>query len=268
MKVSNSQVSFRAGLTKNIQAEINSCNVKKISKELAKANIKADFRGNKVVAWCCFKCFEIFKKLGLSLPDEIFVEDFKKLNGKKPETIAFNEVDSCITGKKNEFITLKKSIFFDEYARANYLGGWETIDSLSDEQFALGSIPTDNFLSIFLHEFARVSHEQNLVDTIGVFPAYNFDVKINNSEFRNFFKERYYDLFVELSEYALYSPKETLANDLSKRIVKNLDDKLELTNNFIDKSPYKKMTSLEKVFGFYSQKTVDNVIRRIWYGKI
>ena len=47
----------------------------------------------------------------MSLPDEIFVEDFKKLNGKKPETIAFNEVDSYITGKKMDLLLLKKVYF-------------------------------------------------------------------------------------------------------------------------------------------------------------
>ena len=37
---------FKAGLTKQIKNEINSCNTQKISNELLKLNIKSDFKEN------------------------------------------------------------------------------------------------------------------------------------------------------------------------------------------------------------------------------
>ena len=52
MKIQTSvlYLSFQAGLTKQMQQEISSCNIQKISAELDKIGIRTDFKNNKVVA--------------------------------------------------------------------------------------------------------------------------------------------------------------------------------------------------------------------------
>ena len=85
---------FQAGLTKQMQAEINHCDPLKISSEFIKMGVPTDFKDNKVIAWCSLKCAEIINninqkyKLGLTLPKGIFVEDFAELIDVAPDALA------------------------------------------------------------------------------------------------------------------------------------------------------------------------------------
>ena len=75
--------------------EIQRADILEISSRLAKKGIPTDFKGNKIIAWCCDKTIEIFEqinqkfKTNLSLPKGIFVENFQSLNVDTPNMYGF-----------------------------------------------------------------------------------------------------------------------------------------------------------------------------------
>ena len=81
----HNSITFNAGLTSKMKSEIAHCDINKITKELAKSGISADFKNNKAVAWCSIKGIEIIKELNkkfnlnLAFPRGIYVEDFNNL---------------------------------------------------------------------------------------------------------------------------------------------------------------------------------------------
>ena len=164
MKVQNNNhyINFHAGLTKQMCREIASCDITKISHEFSKYSIPTDFKENKIVAWCCLKCLELFKNKNLGLPKGIFVTDFKNLKTAESNDVAMTNIAPTQLFKNKDSVVPEKTIFFnslDDY--------WNKIDSFADENFELGNSPTNYFLDIFLHEFSHVFHEENLLKKIG-----------------------------------------------------------------------------------------------------
>lgn len=266
----NYSPNFHAGLTKQMRAEIGSCDINKISKELAKNNIQTDFKNNKVIAWCCFQTYKLFKSLKLPLPNGIFVENFKNLNVAIPESLAFSNIFPCEIYKNKKIIVPEKTLFFQEKPLLNEFNNfWESIDEAMDMQFAEKHSPNNHFLYTFLHEFSHVAHEDNLINTLQPQKVqYHYD-RCNNDNFINKFKANYFRILSTICSYATESPNEAVACDMADRFVKNMDkETLRMKQNFIPTSPYKKLSFKEKFMGIKKENNIDNLIRNFWYGKI
>ncbi len=262
-------LNFHGGLTKQMKAEIRSCDTKKISNELAKSNIASDFKGNKVIAWCCFQSYKLFKSLKLPLPNGIFVENFKNLDVAIPESLAFSNIFPCEIYKNKKIIVPEKTLFFQEKPLSNEFNDfWESIDEAMDIQYAEKHSPNNHFLNTFLHEFSHVAHEDNLINTLHPKKVQYHYGRCNNEDFINKFKANYYRILSTICTYATESPNEAIACDLADRFIKNLDkNSLEMTQNFIPNSPYRKRNFKELLIGLNPDYNLDDILRRFWYGK-
>lgn len=279
MKIQNNNtIFFKAGMTKQLKAEISSCNPTQISKEFSKYNIPTDFKNNKIIAWCTYKCLECIKSLNtqynlnLGMPNGIFVEDFAKLNISNTDADGFCNIAPTHLYKNSDNITPGKILFFNEHPSFNHKKGnayWDKIDEISDMAYKVNSATTF-FLDIFLHEFSHVIHEDHLLNKLGGFGLINFCQKYTIDKNIEAFKNKYQQLFYSNScLYAGSHPMEAIACDLSKRICDSLNkDTLTPETNFIEKSPYRKFSFTEKILEPLTQSNYNKAIKRCWDGNL
>lgn len=243
---------FHAGLTKQLKSEVLSCDINKIVREFEKNNIVADFKNNKMLAWCSIKTFEIIKtlrknfRLNLSLPNGIVVEDFNKLRIDNPEADAFcNSVPTHLYFDK-DVVVPHNTVFFNECKELNSGQGneyWNQIDEIADWEYEMGESPTNSFLYTFLHEFSHVIHNSNIIDLYGGENYINIVLKALDNDFLKSFQDKYGKIALQLCNYAAYSPFEGVACDLGKRLSQDLDEKTLIpTKNSLKGSPYLKRT--------------------------
>ncbi len=82
-------------------------------------------------------------------------------------------------------------------------------------------------------------HECNMIDKLGAVAAAEVLVKLLNSTAIDSYKKNYINLTSKICDYAGHSPNETIACDISKRIVNHLDkNNLCPNSNFVKNSPY------------------------------
>lgn len=264
----NFSINHKAGMTKKIQTEINSCDITRISHEFSRNKINTDFKNNKIIAWCSFKSLEIIIELNkrfqlnLPLPKAIFVENFDKLRLQiDPNAIGLCNVAPTLLFKDSNLIIPEKTIVFnsdDSY--------WNNLDDESNRAKANGISPTDFFLSTFLHEFSHVIHINNLLKIYDgkkiLELLYNIPDNMEN------FKDKYwYILGKNCCTYAGSNPMEAIACDLEKRISNCIDkNTLHPINNFIENSPYRKLSIKEKIFRPFTETKYDKAIRNFWNG--
>ena len=270
MKISNKySPNFQAGLTKQIQSEIKRCDIKKISKAFTRAGIETDFKNNKTIAWCSLKCLKIFKNLGLPLPKGVFVEDFNKLNIGDLNVSAFNNVLPTFLYKDNNEITEGQTIFFNEFVQENFSGGnryWDNIDKISDEDYDLDESSTSHFLYTFLHEFAHSAHEGNLINLIGAKKMSDFFLKSYNPEYCFQYQTKFKKLLSNICHCATISPVESVACDLPEKIVKKMNNSLDIEPNFVLDTPYKNYSFFRRFFGIELNDTKESLLKNIWNG--
>ncbi len=173
-------IEFGAGLTRKMMQEIQQADVLEISNRLAKKGIPNDFKGNKVVAWCCDKSINILEQINerfgqrLALPRGIYLEDFEKLNLEEENAIGFCNLSRTHLVKNSSEETPSRVIYFDtlEQKRAKthsdiqWLYNWDNIDQISDYRYATGQAGTDSFLDIFIHEPSHNLHLDQLLQSI------------------------------------------------------------------------------------------------------
>ena len=274
----NKSINFHAGLTKNMIHEVSSCSPEKISKELAKNGIFSDFKNNKIIAWCCLKCFEIIKflnqkyNLNLSLPNAIKVENFENLNADVSFLGFYNMVSTKDLYIHEDIFVDENTIFFNERPAIMLDTGmfeWENIDLIQDELKEKNQSPTNFFLDIFLHEFSHGIHFGNLLKKYSGKELYKKIIKINDVLSKIKFQSDYASLLrKEISEYAASNQIEAVACDMSRRISDSLN-KITLLpeSNFIETSPYKKLLTAEEVADFMSKSSeTDLALRAFWNG--
>ena len=272
---SSNKTTFRAGLTNQIKNEINSCDVRKISHELRNVNIESDFKGNKVVAWCVFRCTKLITEinnkygLNLALPKGIFVEDFSKLNVNNQDAFGFMNFAPTFLHFDKKIITPEKTIFFNEFKDMNYKGGnkiWEQADEIADMNFGNRSATTDFFLETFLHEFAHVMHEGNMqakihngADLVKIIISM---IKSQNPSFQRLQPE----ISEKICQYATTNQLEMTACDLTKRILDNASrETLQPIGNFTRNSPYKVKNIFREIFT--PKNKLDELLKSTWNGK-
>lgn len=260
MKIQNTNTNliFQAGLTKQMKQEIQSCDVSKISHEFAKYGIPTDFKENKVVAWCCLKSLEINKTLKLNFPNIIKVEDFSKLDANE-NAIGFCNVAPTELYLNSNSIVKENSVFFNQ----NY--DWENLDENADLYFQIGQHSTNFFLETFLHEFAHAAHFKNmLLNMSGTQYVKSIINSLRPENLQNL--EHKFFRIKDLCNYALASPLEFVACDLSKRTITNLDkNSLDVKTNFIPKSPYSKTPFLNF---FVKKDEIFKQAQNFWNGKL
>ena len=268
------RTTFKAGLTNQFKKEINECNTQKVSRELKKINIESDFKGNKVIAWCALQCSKLITdinnkcNLKLELPKGIFVEDFNSLNIDNKDALGFiNFVPTHLYSNK-EVITPEKTIFFNEFKEMNYKGGnkiWEQADEIADINFEIRSATTDFFLETFLHEFAHVIHEGNMLSKIGnsvdFVQTIIMMLKGKNQSFQNLQTE----IEKKICRYGTTNLLEMMACDLTKRILDNTSkDNLQPVKKIMASTFYEEHNLLKNLFARKSK--LDKLLKNTWNG--
>lgn len=281
MRISNrdnySSIKFQAGLTTQMKLDIVRSDVKKIESEFHKHGMVADFKNNRIVAWCSLKCLEIIKELNrrfglnLGLPTGVCVEDFSKLHLKHQEACGACNVMPTKLYKNFDVIVPQKAIFFNEYAQENFPGGnmhWNHIDELTTLSKKQEFSPSDFFLEPFLHEFMHVVHEEHLLNKLGSNNLVERLVVADLKENRTKFDNKYYQiLYKNCCYYATSSPMEAIACDLTSRVINCLDkNTIKPTSNFVVKSPYREFTFKEKLLAPFKESEYDRIIKRFWDG--
>lgn len=266
---------FKAGLTKQIKSEINSCDTQKISNELRKLNIESDFKENKVVAWCALQCTKLITEinnrycLNLALPKGIFVEDFSHLNVEHKDAFGFMNFVPTFLHSDKRIITPEKTIFFNEFKNWPYKAGsniCEQADEIADINFEKRIATTDFFLETFLHEFAHVMHEGNMQTKIQ--NSLNLMTNIISMQIRKnqTFQKLKPEISEKISQYAAINQLEMVACDLSKRILSSTSkETLQPIDNFMNDSPYEKQNLFNSFFN--KKDKLDKLLKKTWNGK-
>lgn len=276
MNIQDTQISFRAGLTSRMRSDIKSCDIEKISRYFQEHNIKTDFRGNKTIAWCSLKSFEIIKKfnqmfgLNLGSPNGIFVEDFKALRCENEQALGFLNFAPTKLYTQNDKIIDGKTIFFNEYKDYNYSQGnhiWEKIDEIADNNFE-SRISTGNFfLETILHEFSHAMHEANLLQKLTPFKMLKQLENALNPKNIEKFREDKAILFKDICHYAMQNPLEAVACDISKRTIAAIDkETLQPKINFIEKSPYDNHSFIKQMLNFFDKDETSRHLGKYWSG--
>lgn len=279
-------ISFTAGLTPAIRAEIHQVDIKMVSNRLAKYGIDSDFKDNKTVAWCCEKVVNIFQKINeygynLALPKGLFVEDFSNLNLPANKYRMFCNIAPARLKKGSDEVVPPQTIFFNNFetalksipANEQWFYKLDSINEIADYEFANKVTSTDSFLYLPLHEFTHIVHKVRLLKKIGsgafskIFEQYNDNNRVK--EYQTLLGAK----TTQICESAVINPFETIACDIPRYIVKALDEKslLPMRNPFIN-TPYGN-TSFWQLFrrkiNVNTDKDVqfDQLLNDFWNGK-
>lgn len=261
------KVSFNAGLTREMTREINSIDVKKVSERLAEIGVPTDFKDNKVIAWCCARTIGIKQQLNerfgqkLSLPIQIHVTDFRKLNVDNPDAMyGFCNMARCELIRGSNEIISSRVLFF------NSLHNWNNIDSISDSRYSRGLSASDFFLDIFFHDFGHVDHEDHLFD------KYDDEIllaklqKVLNPEQILQYQTKHGSQVSRICKYAKVSPLEAIACDLASRMVNSIDrNKLNLIRNPLAGIPYQEDLSFFQILQIKTEP-LNRLLRNFWNG--
>ncbi len=276
MQVNPTNISFKAGLTKQIQQEIKNCNVSQISSIFFQNGIDNNFKENKFIAWTTLKCLELVQflnnkyNLKFGFPKGIFVEDFKNLTTNNKNALGLTNFAPTKLYINSNKIVPEKTIFFNEFEDYNYSKGnklWENIDLIADKNFETNITTTDFYLETFLHEFFHVIHENNLMNRLNPNILISTLQEILNPDYLKIFQQKYRQDFNKICKYASTNPLETIACDLSKRTIENLNKSTLLPEkNYISKSPYKKTSLFSLLPVLNKEPNISKTLTKFWNG--
>lgn len=266
IKSSKIPITFGAGLTPKMMQEVYKADIVAISAKLAQKGIPNDFKGNKMLAWCCDKTVNIFQQfnkrfgLNLALPQEIHVEDFRKLNVDNPQMYGFCNLAPFKLRKGSGDDVPSRALFF------NSLHKWEDIDSISDKRYKEKLASTDFFLDIPFHEFIHSAHEDRLLD------LYDGEILLEKLQSLEdprqilMYQKKYGPKLSKISKYALNNPLDAIACDLSRRIANSIDkENLIPAKNPLTGVPYQKdLSKFQKLQ--LKLSPINNTLRNFWNG--
>lgn len=275
---------FGAGLTLKAMQEIQQADVLDISKKLAKKGISTDFKGNKVIAWCCNKTIDIFEqfnkkfKTNLSLPKGIYVEDFSKLHVDGKNAFGLCNFFPTRLVKNSDEIVPSRTIYFNNFEQnktnlsplKQWLYNWNNINETSDYWYARGQSGTDFFLDTFIHEFAHVAHEDNILSKCEARTFLEKVLSATGEEQIIKYHSKYGKAVSQICEYAEVSPFEAIACDFTAKVVSSLDAEtlIPIKNPFVN-TPYKKLPFWSKNHipkDFEQDISLDDALRNFWNG--
>lgn len=263
-----SPISFKGGLTRAIKSEILTTDCSKVENFLMSSkNISADFAGNKLIAWSTYNIVkiltEIESRFGFKtyFPTNIFTANLKDYNIENSDLVyGFSNFLPCKFKKNSQDLVPGMSIIFNK----NF--PWEKIDDISDSDFSKGCTTTNYFLESFFHEFAHIMHEGNLIKRSRVKDLPNkFNLILDGNNIQKYRSLYGKDVKKALCDYALESPLDLIACDISYRIIKSIDkNNLGILENPFKASPYS--TNYIKTF-FSQKKDLDTFISKIFHGE-
>ncbi|MCQ2753820.1 MAG: hypothetical protein MJ231_02105 [bacterium] len=270
-------INFQAGMTAQMRQEIGHCDINKISKEFERHNVQADFKNNKVVAWCSLKCMQIIEAfnnkygLNLALPNGIFLEDFNKLDtGSDAKSTHGSHITELYTDqiKNSDEVTIERKIFFNEHPEQNSF--WDDIDTFSDYLYHLRFMPNDSFLCIFLHEFSHSIHMNHLIEKFGKQEAVERHLKSISSKASDKFLGKTCTILPQvIGDYSTRNSAEAVACDLSDKFIKNINpETFAPENNFMALEPYRELVFKDKLTNIFTASPYEKAIRKCWDGKI
>lgn len=164
---SNKGLYFGAGWTPQIERQIRACNVNEISHNLSKLGIETDFKGNKVIAWCCDKVVSTFSQMNekydlkIHLPEGIYVEDFTKLNVSENKSYGICNWLPAYVCKDSDKAFPERTVFF------NNQKNWEKVNSIVDDKYKSGEWSSPLFLHPIIHELGHVWQNGYLLKKLG-----------------------------------------------------------------------------------------------------
>lgn len=278
-------IAFEAGLTLKMMEEIQQADVLAISSRLAKKGIPTDFKGNKVIAWCCNKTVEILEQLNKKtgrkfvLPRGIYVEDFEKLNIEDKNTIGFCNLARTNLIKNSKEEIPAKIIYFDTLmqkrtnasSEMQWLYDWDNINLISDYRYATKQTGTDSFLDIFLHEVSHNVHLDKLLQRYNGKIVRQKILSAKDEKQVAEYQKKYGARISQICNYALTDPLEAVACDMSKIIANALDKEtlIPLKNPFIG-TPYENLSFWQRVNipdCSDEERPLNEILRRFWNGK-
>jgi hypothetical protein len=275
MKIQQTSLSYKSGLTQGMKLEIAKTNPAQIQTNLAQHGINTDFKNNKFIAWASSKCFEFIDELNqkfslnLGLPNGIFVENFNNIDTKNKDTYGFCNLAPSQLFINSDIKIPEKTIFFNSFNQFENNGEnkkWNNLDKEIDFYKKNGISTTDFFMEVFLHEFFHVAHINHMINTLG---GKKYAAKIENIlniDNLTKFQKKYYTLLTSICKYAVESPLESIACDMSKRAISTINpETLKPTTNFIEKSPYADFGILKRLF--LKQNNLDKKLRTFWNGR-
>jgi len=215
-------VSFSSGLYSVQRKFINNLDTVDIAQKIQKDyGIKCDFADNKIVAGLCAKTIKIFKKLGLNLPNEIFVEKFPYSDRKIMAQSRFHLDTEC-----------------DNYIRFNTRFFNGSVDSLNEfvdqKESFLGS---KHILNPFIHEFLHIHHGHQL-----------------NKDFNNYLSTTYMvipkkfrtEIEEKIAEYGSIDYEELYSTYYAKEICNALNKRWHLNYNPLENPKINLSTKLRE----------------------
>ena len=284
IKTKNQNVSFEAGLTPQMIQEIQRANVSEISIKLAKKGIPTDFKGNKIIAWCCDKTVEIFEQIdknfgaNLTLPKGIYVEDFANLNVDSQTLRGFcNLLPTEELRKNSNERILDRIVFFNTFdtfrsqqlQKNQWRWDWRYINSNADIDYSGKHSSTDHFLEVFLHELSHASHESRLLKKLKAEKTDKIIKELNKEEQLQKYRKLYGSRVNQICNYAANTPLDAIACDMSRTIANSLDKDtlLPKTNPFLN-TPYEKLSFWQRVPKYSNtDRPLNEILRNFWNGK-
>lgn len=200
-------------------------NPDKIAREIQdKFNINTEFGNNPLFAAFSALTVNIFQKLGLTQPTNIFLKDFSgTIYQNKLGICATNPYDNSLYRKFNKDFPLRSVIM-------NQLQNWDCIQERMLELKKQKLLSTSHFLAPFIHEFIHSAHLDNLINKYG--NGSKIMCKLQK-EFKN--ANTIALIKKETGNYASTSPCEMLAEEMTELIVDTLNDKTLMPNEMIFK---------------------------------
>jgi hypothetical protein len=251
------------------------------------SDLPTDFKGNKVIAWCCDKTIEIFERLNkryrthLSLPKGIFVENFENLNLDSPRKLGFCNLLPTKLKKHSDEIIPSRVIFFNSFETARNqakpnmceVHNWNNLDEIADSLYANNQSGSDFFLDPVMHEFTHSSHEDRLLNRLGGKVLAEEIYKIKDNEQVAKFQKKYGQKLSKICDYASTDPLEAVASDMPRIIESCLDKKtlLPMHNPFVN-SPYERLYFWQpkriRIPIYTDQdRPLQEILRNFWNGK-
>ena len=260
-------IQFKAGLNRNIIQTVEATDVNEVSHRLLKAGIKNDFQDDKV-----FEIIESFNKnykTNFAYPKGVFSRDLSKDFGINDAVgfysftpLKLKSGDNCEGG----------TVFFDKLKSKIVGNELLNINKIAEIDCSKGYINSNHFLINFFHEFSHAIHQGHLQQKY-------LNVTVNkilqhwvSDDFSDKYMNKYAKTASKICDYALENPLEALSCDLSGRFANALDDNLEIKSDIFVNSPYKDKSLKSKIrdlfFIKFQNNDVDNLIKKIWDGRL
>lgn len=277
-------ITFKAGLTAKFAKEIQSTNIAKISKKLAKKNIETNFKNNKTIAWCNEKVIDIFQQLNdsfglkLDMPKGIFVEDFENLNLTDSSIPSFCNLTPTKLKKNSDEIIPSRTIFFNTFESVlkktsnekKWLYSWDYVCKIADLNYKTNKLSTDHFLEKFLHEMIHVIHLNKLLNKFGGKALLKKLESVQDKKQIEQYQKIFGEKIKTICKYALTNQLEAIACDASRIIMDSLNKRtLQPIKNPFTNTPYENLSFLKKIkIPAYSKEDMPlkEILRNFWNG--